>query len=272
MTAPSLRQRLLNGDSVFGTFIFGTSPFLVEVVARSGVDWVLIDLEHGTADESDLLPLLLAAEASRPGAASSTPVTSLVRVKTGERIRVGRALDLGAGGIMVPQVHTAEQARRVAGWMRTQPEGERGIALFTRGMDFGLPGHDGVASRHDELLCIVQIESTSAVAEADAIAGVEGVDVLFVGPSDLTHALGIPGRLDHPDFLAAVARVADACATAGKAAGIMIRRADEVSRYLPMGYRFFAITTEANILDRALRLELETALRAVAAQPPTEVP
>ena len=126
-----------------GTFIFSASPFLVEVVARAGLDWLLIDLEHGTADESDLAappPGRRAAGTSRRSCAS----------RAGERIRVGRALDLGAGGIMVPQVHSAEQARRVAGWMRTQPEGERGIALFTRGMDFGRVGHDGVAGRHDE--------------------------------------------------------------------------------------------------------------------------
>ncbi len=272
MTPGSLRQRVNAGDTAFGTFIFGTSPLLVEVAARSGFDWLLIDLEHGTADESDLLPLLMAAETSRTAAARATPMTTLVRVEVGERIRVGRALDLGAGGIMVPQVHSAEQARRVAGWMRTQPAGERGIALFTRGMDYGASGHEGAARRHDDLLTIVQVESRAAVAESESIAAVEGVDVLFVGPADLTHALGIPGRIDHPDYLEAVARVGRACASAGKTAGIMVGRGDDVSRYLPLGYRFFAIGTEAHILDRALRAELEAALRAVAAQPRTEVP
>ena len=184
---------MLAGETVFGTFIFGTSPLLVEVAGRTGLDWLLIDLEHGTADESDLLPLLMAA--------GLTDATPLVRVEVGERIRVGRALDLGAAGIMVPQVHSAEQARQVARWMRTQPAGERGIALFTRGMDFGRVGHHGAAARHEDLLTIVQIESRAALDEVEAIAAVEGVDVLFVGPTDLSHALGIPGDIDHPAYL-----------------------------------------------------------------------
>ena len=253
-TPGTLRQRVLAGELLFGTFIFGTAPLLVEVAGRTGIDWVLIDLEHGTADESDLLPLLMAA-----GLTAATP---LVRVEAGERIRVGRALDLGAAGVMVPQVHTAEQARQVARWLRTQPAGDRGLALFTRGMDLGRIGHGVAGRRHEDLLSIVQIESRVALEEVEAIAAVEGVDVLFVGPTDLSHALGIPGDIDHPAYQAAVERVGRACAEAGKAAGVMVWRPEDVARYTPLGYRFFALTSEANMLDRALRAELEAARRA----------
>jgi 2-dehydro-3-deoxyglucarate aldolase/4-hydroxy-2-oxoheptanedioate aldolase len=230
-------------------------------VARSGVDWLLVDLEHGTARESDLLPMLQAAGAHVP---------VLVRVESGERIRIGRALDLGADGIMVPQVHGAEQARGVARWMRTQPAGERGIAMFTRGMRFGGVGDDGVASRHEELLTIVQIESRPALEEVEAIADVEGVDVLFVGPTDLSHALGIPGRLDEPAFVAAVARVGRAAQSAGKAAGVLLRRPEDVGRYAAEGFTLMGIASEAAILDRALRTTLDTARSARPATRPTE--
>ena len=264
LTTPApLRQRVLAGETTIGTFIFSASPFLVEVVARVGLDWLLVDLEHGTADESDLLPLLLAAAAR--------DVPALVRVESGERIRVGRALDLGAGGIMVPQVHAAEQARRVAGWMRTQPSGERGIALFTRGMDYGVTGHAGVAVRHESLLAIVQIESRAALDEVEAIAAVDGVDVLFVGPTDLSHALGLPGHIDHPEFEAAVRRVADAARAAGKAAGVLVWDAEDVGRYAAMGFSFFSLSSEASILDRALRLELDSARQAARAAHNPEV-
>jgi 2-dehydro-3-deoxyglucarate aldolase/4-hydroxy-2-oxoheptanedioate aldolase len=204
-------------------------------------------------------------------AADTTPAASLVRVESGERIRVGRALDLGAGGIMVPQVHSVEQAMRVARWMRTQPAGERGIALFTRGMDLGRVDHAGAAERHADLLSIVQIESQAGLAAVEGIAEVEGIDVLFVGPADLSHALGIPGRLDHPLFLEAVARVGRACQAADKVAGVMVRLPEDVARYADLGYRFFAISTEANILDRALRSELASA-RLAATAPRAEVP
>lgn len=263
-TTGMLRRRVLAGETVFGTFIFGTSPLLVEVAGRTGLDWLLVDLEHGTAHEADLLPLLMAAQL--------TPATPLVRIAVGERIRVGRALDLGAGGVMVPQVHTVEQARSVARWMRTQPAGERGIALLTRGMDLGGVTHAKVAERHRDLLAIVQVESPAAVRDAPALAAVDGIDVLFVGPADLTHALGVPGRIDEPVYRDAVTRVARACREAGKAAGVMLWRADDVDRYARLGYTFFALASEANMLERAIHQELDVARRAATPDASTEVP
>jgi len=222
-------------------------------VARSGLDWVLVDLEHGTAGESDLLPLLMAAGPHAP---------VLVRVATGERIRVGRVLDLGADGVMVPQVHSAERARDVARWMRTQPGGERGIALFTRGMAYGDIGHDGVANRHADLLTIVQIESRAALDEVEDIAATEGIDVIFVGPTDLSHALGIPGRFDDPAFSTAVSRVGRAARAADKAAGVLLKAPEDVGRYAAEGYTVLGIASEVAILDRALRSTLDSARRA----------
>jgi 2-dehydro-3-deoxyglucarate aldolase/4-hydroxy-2-oxoheptanedioate aldolase len=251
-TTASFRDRVMAGDTVFGTFAFSASPLVVDVAARSGLDWLLIDLEHGTAGESDLLPLLMAAGAHVP---------VMVRVESGERIRVGRVLDLGADGAMVPQVRTAEQARRVASWMRTQPQGERGIALFTRGMRYGAVGHDGVAERHAELLCIVQIETRSALDEVEAIAATDGVDVLFVGPTDLSHALGIPGRLDDPLYADAIARVGRAARAHGKAAGVLARDPADVGRYAAEGFTFLGISSEVAILDRALRSTWDSARR-----------
>jgi len=236
-------------------FLFSSSPFTAELVARTGLDWVIVDLEHGTSDDSDLVAMTMAI---RSGGA-----TPLVRVETGERIRVGRALDRGARGVMVPQVQGMEQARGVAGSMRTQPDGSRGVALFTRGNDYGSGGHEGVARAHEALTCIVQIESPEAVEAAPQIAGVEGVDVLFVGPADLSHAMGIPGQITHPDFEAAEDRVAQAARDAGKAAGILVWNPEDVGRYAARGYTFFALGTEVTILDRATREALRSARQAV---------
>jgi 2-dehydro-3-deoxyglucarate aldolase/4-hydroxy-2-oxoheptanedioate aldolase len=241
---------------LFGIFMFSASPFLAEVVARSGVDWVLVDLEHGTADESDLLPMFLAIEQ-----AGCQP---LVRVESGERIRVGRALDLGARGVMVPQMTSVADAGAMARWMRTQPEGERGIALYTRGMGFGVDGHEGARGMHEELLSIVQIETRSALDQVEQIAALDGVDVLFVGPADLSHALGIPGQLDHPDFVAAVERVAAAALGHGKAAGIIVSNPQDVGGYARKGFTFLALSIEASILDEAAHEALRTAREAIA--------
>ena len=244
-------------------FMFTTSPIAAEVIGRSGMDWVLIDLEHGTGDESDLIPPSMAV--------AGTGATPLVRVETGERIRIGRALDRGARGIMVPQVSSVDEARAVVRRMHTQPAGERGIALFNRGMGYGERGHEGVASIGEELVTIVQIESRQAVSDVDAMAAVDGVDVLFVGPADLSHALGVPGDIDHPDYEAAISRVARAAITAGKAAGVLVWNPEDVGRYAALGFTFFAITSEANILDRAARQALDSARRAASAVTAPEV-
>jgi 2-keto-3-deoxy-L-rhamnonate aldolase RhmA len=218
---------------------------------------VIIDLEHGLATEADLVAMLMAV--------NGTAATPLVRVESGTRVRVGRALDLGAAGVMVPQVHDADEAAAVARWLRSQPGGERGIALFTRGMGLGARGHGDVATRHEDLVGIVQIESIAALGAAEEMARVDGVDVLFVGPTDLSHALGIPGRVDDPRFDDALRAVAAAAHRAGKAAGVMLWHPDDTRRYIELGYTFLSISSEGSLLDRAVRGALG-AIRTVAAE------
>lgn len=249
-TTRSFRHRVLSGETVIGAFLVIPSPTTVEICART-LDWVLIDLEHGMATEADLPAMMMASK--------GTGATPLVRVEIGNRPRVGRALDLGAQGVMVPQVHSTQDAQAVARWLRTQPVGERGIALFTRGMDYGVRGHEGVATRHEDLLGIVQIESAAAVESAREMAQIDGVDVLFVGPTDLTHALGIPGRIDEPVYDDAIREVAAATAAAGKAAGVLVWKPEDVGRYASMGYTFFGLSSEGMLLDRAVRTATDVA-------------
>ena len=186
-----------------------------EIIGRAGFDWVIIDLEHGAGTESDLLANLHALGA--------TTTAALVRPQSGERLRIGRALDLGAHGIMVPRVDRPDQAREAISFMRYPPDGGRGLALSTRGAGLGELGHTDIQAINRRILGIIQIESPSAVEHAAEIAAIDGVDVLFVGPTDLSHSLGVPGRFDDPGYLAALERVTTAAEAAGKAAGILLR-------------------------------------------------
>jgi 4-hydroxy-2-oxoheptanedioate aldolase len=239
-----LRSRIQAGETLYGTFIQLGSPIAAELIARAGFDWAIIDLEHGAGTESELMASLLAV--------STTPTTALVRPQSAERIRIGRALDHGAHGLMIPRIDIPEQAREAISFMRFPPDGVRGLALSTRGAGLAERGHADVRGINEHLVGIIQIESPSAVEYAAEIAAIDGVDVLFIGPADLSHSLGIPGQFDHPDYLDAVQRTLTAAERHGKATGILLRDAAALARHLELGFRFVGIGSDvAFIADGA---------------------
>jgi 4-hydroxy-2-oxoheptanedioate aldolase len=239
-----LRSRIRAGETLYGSFLQLGSPVAAELVARAGFDWLIIDLEHGAGTETELLASLLAV--------STTRTTALVRPQSAERIRIGRALDHGAHGLMIPRIDLPEQAREAISFMRFPPDGVRGLALSTRGAGLTERGHTQVRDINEHLVGIIQIESPSAVEHADEIAAIDGVDVLFVGPADLSHSLGIPGQFDHPRYLAAVERTIAAAETHGKATGILLRDSTTLARHVELGFRFIGIGADlAFIADGA---------------------
>jgi 2-keto-3-deoxy-L-rhamnonate aldolase RhmA len=244
----TFRQRVLRGDVLLGAFLNLDSPAAAELCARAGFDWLIVDLEHGAGNEADLVPMLTAIEI--------TSTAGLVRPASGERIRIGRALDLGATGIMVPRLDTVDEVRQAVSYLRYPPDGIRGVALLTRGARLGSVPHSEVKSLNDDVVGIIQIESATAVASVGEIAAIDGVDVLFVGPSDLSHSLGIPGQLDHPDYLAALDAVVVAARNAGKSAGILLRQARDLQRHLQLGFRFVGIGSDAGFVVDAATVAL----------------
>lgn len=242
-----LRQRVLAGETLIGTFLNLGSPAAAEVCGRAGLDWLLVDLEHGAGGDGDLLAMLQAI--------AGTGTAAIVRVEQGTRLRVGRALDLGAEGVMVPRLDTVEEAREICSWLRYPPAGIRGVALFTRGLDWGAGGHTAPAKRNEEVVGIVQIESVASVAAAHELASLDEVDVLFVGPADLSHALGNPGDIEHGDYQSAIENVGRAAKDHGKAAGVLLWKPQDVDRYVAAGYTFFSVSSEGALLLGAVRGE-----------------
>jgi len=240
-----LHARLAAGDTLYGAFAGLASPVAVEIMARSGFDWLLLDLEHGAGTESELLASLHAM--------GTTPAAALVRPQSGERLRIGRALDLGAHGIMVPRVDLPEQAREAISFMRYPPDGARGLALSTRGAGLGELGHQQIQAINSRILGIIQIESRSAVEHAAEIAAIDGVDVLFVGPTDLSHSLGVPGGFDDPRYLDAIRHVATTAESAGKVAGILLRDASSLARHRDLGFRFIGLGSDGAFISDGAR-------------------
>jgi len=249
----AFRTRVLAGEPVFGTFLSMGSTVSAEVCGSAGFDWCLVDLEHGLGSEASLHDEVVAVEL--------TGAAALVRIESGAALRIGRVLDHGAAGVMVPRVRSAAEAAQIVSWARYPPSGVRGVALSARGAGSGTAGADVVGLIDASITTLIQIENEAALAEAEAIAAVDGVDVLFVGPNDLTHSLAIPGRFDDPRYLDALAAVAAAARAAGKAAGVMLRSAQDVARHHDLGYSFFALSTDAGLLGSTTRSAL-AAMRA----------
>ncbi len=258
MTTPdrTLRRRALSGETLLGAFVGLGSPPAAELVGRAAFDWAIVDLEHGFGTEADLVAQLHALEA--------TGTAALVRPQSTERLRIGRALDLGAAGVMVPRLETPDDVHEAVSYLRFPPAGIRGVALLTRGGGLGSVPHPGVAALNDEILGIFQVESGRAVENAPTIAAIDGVDVLFVGPADLSHSLGIPGEFSAPAYRDALSTVVAACDAAGKAAGILLYGTAALADHLELGFRFVGLGSDAGWVIDGARAAITAARETVS--------
>lgn len=247
------RTRVLARDWLAGTWVATGSPVAAEIAGLAGFDWVLLDHEHGPGGEETMLHQLLAV-----GGTSAVP---LVRIAANETPRFKRALDAGAHGVMAPFINTADEAQAAVVAMRYPPRGLRGVVKINRGSNYGADWEEYYLHAHEWLPFIAQIETPEAVANIDAIAAVDGVDVLFVGPTDLTHNLGIRDQLDHPDFLSAQQRVVTAARKHGKAAGILLHIPALIARCREQGFSFVALGSDGGLLRAGYQQALAT-LRA----------
>lgn len=232
-----------------GSWLNSGSAVAAEIAALAGFDWLLIDREHGSGGEVDAGLQMMAVEAGE-----SAPV---VRVSGIDPAEVKRMLDLGPAGIMVPCIDTVEQAAEVVKYVRLPPLGVRQTATSTRAVQYGRGYRQYVANNNQELVLMVQIESGEAVRNAPAIAAMEGIDVLFVGPTDLRTDMGIEDGVESLEFREALAAVVKAARTHGKGAGILARNEDQVRTYVEMGFRVIAMGSDRGILatgfDKAAR-------------------
>ncbi len=240
-----LPERLKNGETLLGCFLNLGSPLTAEMTGKAGFDFVVIDLEHGSGTEADVLHQLQALE--------HTSTRSVVRVEGHARQRSHRVLDLGAHGIMFPRVNSGAEAEACIAAMRYPPQGIRGVASMNRAAGFGVTFRDYVESHGETLLGVVQVETVEAVEKVDEIAAVDGADVLFIGPLDLSTSLGILGQFDHPDFEAALRRTAEAARKHGKSSGVLMPKPEHFERFHDLGYRFLACGSDGAMVNTAAR-------------------
>jgi 2-dehydro-3-deoxyglucarate aldolase/4-hydroxy-2-oxoheptanedioate aldolase len=247
-----LRARVTAGEVTIGTFVGTASPVTAEVCAAAGFDWLLLDLEHGAGGEEQV-------RATVPVAAAYG-VPTVVRVESDARIRAGRVLDAGAAGVMLPRLDTVADVQAALAHLYYPPRGDRGVATYNRACRFGLdPG--ALERANHEVLAIVQIESARAVAAAQEIAAIDGVDVLFVGPRDLSHDLGVPGQITAPVFLEALEQVRSAAQKHGKACGLLVPDGAAAAAKVAEGWTFLTIGSDSTLLATAASAQLAQARR-----------
>lgn len=236
------KQRLREGQLVIGQWISLPSPAVAELVASFSMDWLVIDAEHGPAGWETVEDIVRAMK--------GTEVTPVVRVPSNDPAYIKKALDRGGFGVVVPMVSTAAQAAAAVAAAKFPPEGIRGVA-GTRASRYGLDLAEYVAHWNEQVLVICQLETAEAVQNAAAIAAVSGVDVLFIGPNDLSTSLGIFRQFDRPEYRRAVDRILDAARTHHKVAGIMASGADDALAQIERGFRFVSVGSDTRMLAAA---------------------
>lgn len=247
MISPNpVKHKLAAGGVALGSMVFEFfTPGIARVCANAGAEFVMYCMEHTGAGFETLKPQFSLCRA--------LGVVPLVRVPTAEYHFVARALDVGALGVMVPLVDTAEQAQRIVSFSRYPPEGRRGAAFgFAHDEYQGGDVVQKMRSLHERTLVICMIETRAGLDNVEAIAAVPGVDVLWLGHFDLTNFLGIPGEFSHPQYREAVKRIAAAAAKHGKSAGYMAVDEQLGREYLGHGYRMIATGTDQGLLQNAI--------------------
>jgi len=241
------KRNVLAGQVVPGAMVFEFfSPGMSAILANAGCRFVLYDMEH-TGLGFETLKWLFSS-------CRGLPIEPMVRVPRGEYTWLARALDLGARGVMIPMVESAEQARSVVQACRSPPVGRRGAAFGFAQCDYlGGDVSEKIHRYNERTLVIAQIETERGLDQVEAIAAVDGVDVLWVGHFDLSNFMGIPGRFDDPRFDAAMRRVAEVARRHGKAAGFMATDAAWIARVREMGYTMIAGGTDTGLLELAVK-------------------
>ncbi len=251
MRTNNTKAKLKAGETVYGLFVRYPDASLAEVLGYQPWDFLMFDGEHGTLEPRDAENLVRAAELRG--------VTPIIRVPTNQPHVILRLLDSGAGGLHVPWVNTAAEAEAAVRSIKYHPRGIRGLA-GVRAANFGQaePLAEYVRQANAETLVVIHIETIDAVRQLPAIVAIDDIDVIFIGPTDLSHSLGAPGQPQHPAVQAAMQEIVDLVTPTDKALGILVPNAASARQWRERGARYIATTIES-ILSPAAAEYLKTA-------------
>lgn len=246
----AFRASLQSEGGAIGPFMITSDAAFVETAGHAGYDFVVLDMEHGPGTYLNLQNLIRAANVSG--------VMPVVRVPRGTDIYIDRALDVGAGAVLIPQIDNAAQAREAIAAAKFNPRGNRGVCRFVRAGGYGsIPGSDYFSHANDTMV-ILQAEGKKAVDNIDEILDVEGLDVLFIGPYDLSGSLGLIGQIDHPTVVACMKDIIRKANEKNVIVGTFADSAENAAKWRDLGVRFLGYSCDTGIFFNAAKADVDT--------------
>lgn len=233
----------LRDSQCVGIFSKTTDSGMVEAAGHAGLDFIILDMEHGPIGQETLHHHVRAA--------AVTPMVSIVRVNGQDPDMIGSVLDSGADGVQIPNIGTAEQALSAIGAARFHPDGHRGVCRFVRAAEYGTMDRDEYLESANKTIIVLQVEGLEGIGNLDEILDVPGFDVLFVGPYDLSQSVGKPGKVDDPEVLKLISGIADKAARKGIALGVFTDTDEALRKMAGMGFSYLAHSVDQNIFSQA---------------------
>lgn len=228
---------------MIGIFSKTTDSNLIEALGYSGMDFVILDQEHGPITNETLHNHVRAAKVGG--------IKSIVRVKGVDANAIGSALDAGADGVQVPNISTAEEARGAVKAAKFHPQGSRGVCRFVKAAEFGSSPKEEYFGKANEKMLILQVEGREGIDNLDEILKVEGFDVLFIGPYDLSQSIGIPGQVDHPEMDKLMNEVSEKAKSKGKRLGTFADSIPTARKLYQKGFEYLSYSVDVNIFLEA---------------------
>lgn len=244
------KHALRAGHSQIGVWSTIPSPYVSELIGGAGYDWVLLDTEHTPTDVPLMLNQLQAVAAAQP-APGMRPTHAVVRPAWNDTVLIKRYLDIGAQTLLLPFVQNADEAQEAVRAIRYAPDGIRGMGGSTRAANFGRTGNY-VSKAADELCLLVQVETADALEQIEAIAAINGIDGIFIGPADLSASLGYPGEIHHPAVKKTIDQAIRRIRASGKAPGILMVDEPRARECLSIGAQFVAVALDTVLLRNSL--------------------
>jgi 4-hydroxy-2-oxoheptanedioate aldolase len=239
------KDKLKKGEPVYGPFMKTGDAAFVECAGHAGFDFAILDMEHGPVDFFNLQNLIRGAEAAG--------ILPIVRTYDSSETAISKALDLGAKGVQIPQVQSAGEAKEVVKAAKYFPDGERGVCRFVRAANYSATPRNDYFRQANDALIIMQVEGKQVLNHLDEILSVEGLDVLFVGPYDLSQSLGVPGQVSHPTVTEAIRKIVEQAKAAGVVTGVFCDTFEAAALWRETGVQYLSYSVDVGIFTEACK-------------------